>query len=1123
LLKGRRSLSPHASMAPGATVVPGPRRLRNGLRLMFAVASVAMLAVFLAVFGLYLLLRGEAMENSALNAQIESTIERLIGEGYDIDLGRTEIAFDPDGLLSVQGTDVRILRAGSGELVSRLGRVAVGVRPWSILMGSPEVDAVIIENSIVDLGVLPLPVSGAPVRDLKSAMRTLASRFERLNGEFEGRRFRLFRFANVTISGAGLGRREPDDIRLEQLEVRLRRGSNLSLSAELSTRHSSLRLRGSYRPEAEGGRKLEIGLLGLNLREWLRDPRGDDGFLASDATLSLDASMTVAADGTPADPQFTLTAPRSRLRMGFRDRTTIAPLELKFSLLLDKDQIELEESFFEAGGASARIYGGIVPEDPQAGYSGPLTFELIANPVTGSPTREGEAPAMAGLDALGRIDLAGRVVSLERVRVRNEQGDDLMSGSVNFSFEGPTPAIRADVTGGGLDIALVKQMWPFFIASPARDWSFANLDGGRADNLRIVADIPPGIVGRIRQGAKMEPGHFAMSADFTGVSLRTFGELPPIDNASGRFLIEGMQVKAVLQSGEVATSAGKASLSSGSFTIADFGVRPNPAVVDLEIAGSARGLAEIAASEPLRVTERVSMAAEDLTGKGKVKVTAAFPVMRGIKYGDVDWKAGITLAGAASAEPVFGRKVAAADLVIDVDPKRAEVSGTAQIDGVSTRLDMVEPIAQGAKRSRVITAVLDAKAQKRMGLTLEPVVNGTVKVRVEQQPDKPEVHKIDLTNATLSLPWVGWSKGKGIAANAVFRLETTNGVTRLNDFYLEGEGFSAAGSLAFDKKGVVSADFANVSLNQGDSIAVRIARKGSAFRIDVDGARYDARGLINSLIHEGGFTEAQGDANVTLRAAIARVSGFGERSIRGVEMTYAAVDGWFDSLSFRGSTPQGASMSIQASTRDGRTSFNIDSTDAGSALAFTEIYGRMSGGKLQARLTRVRNGPFTGPVLATDFTVSGEPKLDRLIGKTPTTLSERDRATQAAVQQELSARLDTRSVRFAEMRATIDKGGGYLRVAEGVLRSAQFGLTFDGLMFDAQNRMDLNGTFLPAISLSRAIGFIPIVGEILGNGRDSGLIGITFRLRGPSRSPNIEVNPISAIAPGIFRKVFEYR
>ena len=52
---------------------------------------------------------------------------------------------------------------------------------------------------------------------------------------------------------------------------------------------------------------------------------------------------------------------------------------------------------------------------------------------------------------------------------------------------------------------------------------------------------------------------------------------------------------------------------------------------------------------------------------------------------------------------------------------------------------------------------------------------------------------------------------------------------------------------------------------------------------------------------------------------------------------------------------------------------------------------------------------------------------------------------------------------------------------------------------------------------------LPLVGMILGNGRDRGLIGVTFKLTGDADEPKLTINPLSVIAPGIFRSIFEFR
>jgi hypothetical protein len=70
--------------------------------------------------------------------------------------------------------------------------------------------------------------------------------------------------------------------------------------------------------------------------------------------------------------------------------------------------------------------------------------------------------------------------------------------------------------------------------------------------------------------------------------------------------------------------------------------------------------------------------------------------------------------------------------------------------------------------------------------------------------------------------------------------------------------------------------------------------------------------------------------------------------------------------------------------------------------------------------------------------------------------------------------------------------------------------------------MAISGAFIPAFGLNNMPGAIPILGGLFG-GRNEGLFGVTYRLFGPLDGPQLTMNPISALAPGIFRKIFEYR
>ena len=49
----------------------------------------------------------------------------------------------------------------------------------------------------------------------------------------------------------------------------------------------------------------------------------------------------------------------------------------------------------------------------------------------------------------------------------------------------------------------------------------------------------------------------------------------------------------------------------------------------------------------------------------------------------------------------------------------------------------------------------------------------------------------------------------------------------------------------------------------------------------------------------------------------------------------------------------------------------------------------------------------------------------------------------------------------------------------------------------------------------------PVLGAIVSGTKSEGVFGITFAVQGPMAQPQVLVNPLSMVAPGIFREVFQ--
>jgi len=89
------------------------------------------------------------------------------------------------------------------------------------------------------------------------------------------------------------------------------------------------------------------------------------------------------------------------------------------------------------------------------------------------------------------------------------------------------------------------------------------------------------------------------------------------------------------------------------------------------------------------------------------------------------------------------------------------------------------------------------------------------------------------------------------------------------------------------------------------------------------------------------------------------------------------------------------------------------------------------------------------------------------------------------------------------------------------VRGPLLGGTIDGLIDYAGDEVHLRGTLVPLYGPNNLLGQLPLVGLFLG-GEKEGLVGITYEVVGRPGNPVLHINPISALAPGLLRKVFEF-
>ena len=70
--------------------------------------------------------------------------------------------------------------------------------------------------------------------------------------------------------------------------------------------------------------------------------------------------------------------------------------------------------------------------------------------------------------------------------------------------------------------------------------------------------------------------------------------------------------------------------------------------------------------------------------------------------------------------------------------------------------------------------------------------------------------------------------------------------------------------------------------------------------------------------------------------------------------------------------------------------------------------------------------------------------------------------------------------------------------------------------------ISLRGTLVPATTLNKIIGSLPLLGDILvGKKTGEGVFGVSFKIKGPPKKLKTTVNPIKTLTPRFITRTLE--
>jgi len=717
-----------------------------------------------------------------------------------------------------------------------------------------------------------------------------------------------------------------------------------------------------------------------------------------------------------------------------------------------------------------------------------------------------QPPLIFNRIAIGmRFDTDKKRVLLTQADISNGEIGIAGTGSIDYSVE---PRLTLGFAGTPMSASALKRMWPVLIVPEVREWVIERVERGALQRIEVGVNSP--VRNLSRRGPPIPDDGLSVNIVASGVSLHPVDEMPSVHDADLKAHVTGRTATVTIGQAVSDTPAGrKLTISDFIFEVPDMAPKPSPAKIKFRIEGPVPAAAEILASD--RLSDFSGTLIDPNSSKGNVSaiITLGLPVKGSLTKADTVYAVAADLSGFAADKLVMNKKLEANALKVIANNAGYQVKGDVKIDGQAAALDYRKP-AEGDADVK-LQATLDDAGRARLGLDLGPAVSGALPLKLTGKiggADSRLGIEADLTALKLDNILPGWVKLPGKSSRAVFNVVQKPQSIRFEDIVIDGGGVSIKGTLEVDQNGdLMNANFPTYSPSDGDKTTLRAERgPDGVVKVTMRGEVFDGRGFLRSSI-SGKDPDPKAKAkniDFDLDLKLGAVAGFSGEALRSVDCKLSRRNGAIRNFALTGKLGRDTPLLGDLRGRSqGRDVIYLETSDAGAFFRFTDTYSKIVGGQLQMAMDppTVEPSAKEGIITVSDFSVKGEAALDRLASGGPNGLQS--------------------GVSFSRARAEFTRQNGQLAIREGVLKGPMIGGTIEGSV-DSANQMRMSGTFVPMYGLNNMFGQIPIVGLFLGGGSNEGLIGVTYEIVGTLGQPVLRVNPISAMAPGVLRKIFEF-
>ena len=794
--------------------------------------------------------------------------------------------------------------------------------------------------------------------------------------------------------------------------------------------------------------------------------------------------------------------------------------------------IELAPSTLRWGKESYATFSGkFVPVFDKKNEIQSWNFDIKADDAMLGVEEFGLGPTKVDLwQAKGTLSRDDGSVKLSRFVIRAGGAEIVAKGRVTDTYG--DPAVQLSGTISPMPMAMFKQLWPKFLAGPARQWALENVSGGRILGGTFNVALKPGMLKDVVQKRPIPADAATMNLKFADTAVRYIPELPPVRTGEGTVTIAGAQFQVDIPSGTVTVANGmQIDVRDGQFFVADMRDNPKTGIVTFSGAAPTPAVTTLLDYKPFEFITGVGLKPDFLGGTATGEFTFNIPLIETLNPRDIKIAGSAQLENAITPGLVGDLGIEGGVVNVSLTGEEVSASGNVTIKDVPASVRwqrfFYEPESEQPPIS--VTAILDAASRDKLGLEVNDIVKGPMPVTLylsglgegTGQPDTSRMTMVgDLTNTELMFHAFGWKKPPGQDATISFVVnKKPDGSTDLENFQIAGQSLAIAGQVSLDQANELKTlSFPKFSFGTQTDLSIDARhRDDGVMQIHAEGPSYDARDFFHTLISADQLTdstkaEADDASNIELTAKIGRLVGFDDSYATDVDLALTKHAGELVALNGNGLLNGQKPARVELQNVNGARILTANADDAGTAFRLIGFYRSIQGGTASLRVNMDAGGiKKSGTLRVRDFAVVGDSVVSDVLS---------DPSAAAALgqhQQDVKRRIV-----FRRLRAPFIAGGGKFQLDDAYVNGPELGATLRGTIDFNARKLDLGGTYIPLYGLNSALGAVPVLGRVLVGRQGEGVVGITFAIKGKLDDPTVLVNPMSVMTPGIFRQIFDF-